>query len=235
MMILSFKDLYTQLSPNIRSTIFITIVLVIVLLIISKKLDKYEYTDTPKGIILILEWLVGGVNELCKNTIGKHYRKVAPYITTLAIFLFVSNISGLFGLNPPTASVSCTITLGLITFTLVQFTGIRCNGIGGYLKGFVDPNPLFLPINLIGEISTPISLGLRIFGNILSGCVIMSIFYSLLGWIAMFVAPPFHLYFDIFSGFIQTLVFCTLTTVFISGKMPDDDVSYFDTHEEIIK
>ena len=67
MMILSFKDLYTQLSPNIRSTIFITIVLVIVLLIISKKLDKYEYTDTPKGIILILEWLVGGVNELCKK------------------------------------------------------------------------------------------------------------------------------------------------------------------------
>ncbi len=235
MMILTFKDLYTQLSPNIRSTIFITIVLVIVLLIVSKKLDNYKDTDTPKGLILILEWLIGGINEMCRNTIGKSYRKVAPYITTIAIFLFVSNISGLFGLNPPTASVSCTLTLGLMTFTIVQFTGVKCNGVGGYLKSFVDPNPLFLPINLIGEISSPISLGLRIFGNILSGCVIMGIFYSLLGWAAMFVAPPFHLYFDIFSGFIQTLVFCTLTTVFISNKMPDEDVTYFETHEEIIK
>lgn len=172
---------------------------------------------------------------MCREMIGRPYRKVAPYITTLAIFLFVANISGLFGLTPPTASVSVTLTLGIMTFVIVQFTGIKSQGILGYLKGYVDPNPLFLPINLIGELATPISLGLRLFGNILSGAVIMGLVYSILGWMAVGVAPALHCYFDIFSGFIQTLVFCTLTTVFIAGKLPDEEVDYFETHEEVIK
>ena len=63
----------------------------------------------------------------------------------------------------------------IMTFTLIQMTGIKFQGFGSYLKGFVDPNPLFLPINLIGEIATPFSLGLRLFGNILSGSVIMAL------------------------------------------------------------
>lgn len=233
MKFLAFK--YTDLSPSIRSTIFITIVLLIVILIISKKLDKYKATDTPKGIIVILEWLIGGINDMCKSIIGRPYRKIAPYVTTLAIFLFVANISGLLGLTPPTASVSCTLTLGIMTFTVIQFTGIRFQGIGQYLKGFIDPNPLFLPINIIGELATPISLGLRLFGNILSGSVIMGLVYSVTGYGALVVAPLLHCYFDVFSGFIQTLVFCTLTTMFIAGKLPDEEVDYFDTHKEIIK
>ena len=233
-MLLTFRDFYTNLSPSIRSTVFITIVLLIVLFICNRKLKNYKYTDTPKGIIIILEWLIGGINEMCKSIIGRPYRKYAPYITTLAIFLFVSNVSGLLGLTPPTASVSCTVGLGLMTFTLVQISGIRFNGVGGYLKGFIDPNPLFLPINIIGDISIPISLGLRLFGNILSGCVIMSLFYSVLGYAAVVVAPAFHCYFDVFSGFIQTLVFCTLTTVFVAGKLPDEEVDYFTENEELI-
>ena len=234
MKVMTFRDFYTNLSPSIRSTIFLTIVLLIVIIIISKKLDKYKYTDTPTGIIIILEWLIGGINDMCKSIIGRPYRKIAPYVTTLAIFLFVANISGLLGLTPPTASVSCTLTLGIMTFTIIQMTGIRSQGILSYLKGFVDPNPLFLPINLIGEIATPFSLGLRLFGNILSGSVIMGLVYSVMGFGAIVVAPALHGYFDIFSGFIQTLVFCTLTTMFISGKLPDEEVDYFDTHEEVL-
>ena len=231
MKVMTFRDFYTNLSPSIRSTIFLTIVLLIVIIIISKKWDKYKYTDTPTGIIIILEWLIGGINDMCKSIIGRPYRKIAPYVTTLAIFLFVANISGLLGLTPPTASVSCTLTLGIMTFTIIQMTGIRSQGILSYLKGFVDPNPIFLPINLIGEIATPFSLGLRLFGNILSGSVIMGLVYSVMGFGAIVVAPALHGYFDIFSGFIQTLVFCTLTTMFISGKLPDEEVDYFDTHE----
>lgn len=230
---LSFKSFYLNLSPSIKSTIWITIVLVIVLLIVSKKLNKYDENQEPKGIILILEWLIDGINTACKETIGKRYRAIAPYIVTIAIFLFVANISGLFGLTPPTASVSVTICLGLMTFTLIQFFGIHSQGIKGHLKGFIDPNPLFLPINLIGEIATPFSLGLRLFGNILSGTVIMALIYSVLGYAAIIVAPPLHCYFDIFSGFIQTLVFCTLTMVFIAGKLPEDELEYFEKEETI--
>lgn len=234
MKLLTFRDFYMNLSSSIKSTIFITIVLVIVILIISKKLDKYKYTDKPTGIIVILEWLIGGINDMCKTIIGRPYRKIAPYVTTLAIFLFVANISGLLGLTPPTASVSCTLTLGIMTFTVIQMTGIKYQGLGSYLKGYIDPNPIFLPINLIGEIATPFSLGLRLFGNILSGSVIMALIYSVLGFGAIAVAPVLHCYFDIFSGFIQTLVFCTLTTMFVAGKLPDEEVDYFDTNEEVL-
>ena len=234
MNLLTFREFYNGLSSSIKSTVFITIVLVIVMFIVNRKLKNYKYTDTPKGIIIALEWLIGGVNEMCKSTLGRPYRKVAPYITTLAIFLFVSNISGLFGLTPPTASISVTLTMGIITFGIIQFTGIKSGGIGGYLKSFLDPNPIFLPINLIGEIATPFSLGLRLFGNILSGTVIMAMIYSVTGYGAIAAAPLLHCYFDIFSGFIQTLVFCTLTTMFISGKLPDEDVDYFETNEEIL-
>ena len=232
--LLTFREFYTNLSSSIKSTVFITIVLLIIIFIISRKLNKYKYTDTPKGIIIILEWLIGGINDMCKTIIGRPYRKIAPYVTTLAIFLFVANISGLFGLTPPTASVSCTLTLGIMTFTIIQMTGIRSQGILSYLKGYIDPNPIFLPINLIGEIATPFSLGLRLFGNILSGSVIMALIYSVMGFGALAVAPLLHCYFDIFSGFIQTLVFCTLTVMFVSGKLPDEEVDYFDTHEEIL-
>ena len=234
MKVLTFRDFYTNLSPSIRATIFITIVLVIAMFIINRKLKNYKYTDTPKGIIIILEWVIGGINDMCKTIVGRPYRKVAPYVTTLAIFLFIANISGLFGLTPPTASVSCTLTLGILTFAVIQFAGMKSNGVGSYLKGFIDPNPIFLPINLIGEIATPFSLGLRLFGNILSGSVIMGLIYSVVGYGAIAVAPLLHCYFDIFSGFIQTLVFCTLTTMFISGKLPDEEVDYFDTNEEIL-
>lgn len=234
MNVLTFKDFYVNLSPSIKSTVFITIVLVIIMFIINRKLKKYDYNDTPKGLILIMEWLIGGINDMCKTILGKNYRRIAPYITTLAIFLFVANIAGLFGLTPPTASVSCTVTLGIMSFTIIQFSGIRSQGIFGYLKGYIDPNPIFLPINIIGEIATPISLGLRLFGNILSGSVIMLLIYQVVGWASVVVAPLFHCYFDIFSGYIQTLVFCTLTTMFIAGKLPDEEVDYFDTNEEII-
>lgn len=234
MKMLTFSEFYTNLSPSIKSTVFLTIVLLIVIFIVNRKLKNYKYTDTPKGIIIILEWLIGGINGMCKTILGRPYRKFAPYVTTLAIFLFISNISGLLGLTPPTASVSCTLTLGIMTFALIQFTSIRYSGVGGYLKGFIDPNPIFLPINLIGEIATPFSLGLRLFGNILSGSVIMGLVYSVTGWAAVVVAPLLHCYFDVFSGFIQTLVFCTLTTMFVAGKLSDEDIDYFDNNEEIL-
>lgn len=234
MKMLTFSEFYTNLSPSIRATIFITIVLVIIMFIINRKLKNYKYTDTPKGIIIIVEWLIGGINDMCKSIVGRPYKKLAPYVTTLAIFLFIANISGLFGLTPPTASISCTLTLGILTACIIQFSGIKSQGIGAYLKGYIDPNPIFLPINLIGEIATPVSLGLRLFGNILSGSVIMGLIYSVMGYAAIAVAPVLHCYFDIFSGFIQTLVFCTLTTMFVAGKLPDEEVDYFDTNEEIL-
>ena len=232
MILVSIETLFRNISPSIKSSMIITFILAIILIIIGIKLRKYKVTDEPKGLIIVIEWLVETMNDMTKSTIGKRYKKLAPYLTTIAIMLFVYNISGLFGFRPPTASVSVTFAFSITTFVLVEFYGIRSQGIKKHLKGYLDPIPLFLPMNIISDIAIPISLGLRLFGNILSGVVIMALVYTVLGWAALAISPVLHLYFDLFSGFIQTLVFCMLTLVFIAGKLPDEEVEYFDNLEE---
>ena len=232
MILVSIETLFRNISPSIKSSMIITFILAIILIIIGIKLRKYKVTDEPKGLIIVIEWLVETMNDMTKSTIGKRYKKLAPYLTTVAIMLFVYNISGLFGFRPPTASVSVTFAFSITTFVLVEFYGIRSQGIKKHLKGYLDPIPLFLPMNIISDIAIPISLGLRLFGNILSGVVIMALVYTVLGWAALAISPVLHLYFDLFSGFIQTLVFCMLTLVFIAGKLPDEEVEYFDNLEE---
>ena len=232
MILVSIEALFRNISPSIKSSMIITFILAIILIIIGIKLRKYKVTDEPKGLIIVIEWLVETMNDMTKSTIGKRYKKLAPYLTTIAIMLFVYNISGLFGFRPPTASISVTFAFSITTFVLVELYGLKSQGIKNHLKGYLDPIPLFLPMNIISDIAIPISLGLRLFGNILSGVVIMALVYTVLGWAALAISPVLHLYFDLFSGFIQTLVFCMLTLVFIAGKLPDEEVEYFDNLEE---
>ena len=130
--------------------------------------------------------------------------------------------SCVFYRNPPTADYGVTLGLGLITFFIVQTNNIRYNKFGAFTDLF-KPLPFLFPINLIGEIATPISLSLRLFGNVLAGTVIMALIYALLSKIAFFWPGVLHVYFDIFSGAIQAYVFCMLTMVFIGNKIPDED------------
>lgn len=232
MILITLSDIYKNISPSIKSSVIITFILAIILIIVGIRLRKYKYTDEPKGIMIVLEWLVETINGMCKASIGKRYKHLAPYLTTIAILLFVYNVSGLLGFRPPTASVSVTFAFSLTTFALVEIYGIKSQGVLKHLHGYLEPVPLFLPMNIISDISIPISLGLRLFGNILSGVVIMSLVYTVLGWAAVAISPVLHLYFDFFSGFIQTLVFCMLTLAFIAGKLPDDELEYFDNMEE---
>lgn len=230
---LNFFDLFKTICVNVKSTIIISAMLAIILVIVGIKLRKYKYTDEPHGLIIVLEWLVGVINDMTKSTVGKRWRGLAPYMTTVAILLFVYNVSGLFGFRPPTASVSVTFSFSLTTFILVEIYGIRSQGIRGHIKGYFEPVFFFFPMNVISDISIPVSLGLRLFGNVLSGMVTMSLLYSVLGWISVVVAPVLHLYFDLFSSFIQTLVFCMLTLVFIAQKLPDEEVEFDNDLEEI--
>ncbi len=153
---------------------------------------------------------------------GKYAGKFVNYISALFLFIFVSNISGLFGLRPPTADYGVTLPLGLITFGIIQYNNIKYNKVGAF-TGLFQPLPLLFPINLIGEIAVPFSLSLRLFGNILSGTVMMSLIYQLLTKFAVGWPGILHIYFDVFSGAIQTYVFCMLTMVFTRDKMPGEN------------
>ena len=170
-------------------------------------------------LLIIAELIVEMLDNMVKGSMGKNGLAFRNYIGSLFLFLIVANLSGLLGLRPPTADYGVTLPLGLITFVLIQFNNIKYNKIEAF-TGLFKPVPFLFPINLIGEIAAPFSISLRLFGNVLSGTVIMGLIYGLLYKIAWAWPGFLHIYFDVFSGAIQAYVFCMLTMVYINDKMP---------------
>ena len=177
--------------------------------------------EVPGGFLNVVELIVEMLDNMVKSVMGKNAAKFANYIGTLFIFILVSNISGLFGLRPPTADYGVTFALAIITFTLILFNKLKHQKISGFIKGLCDPWPFWAPINIIGDIAVPVSLSLRLFANILSGTAIMALVYGMLSWIALAWPAALHVYFDLFSGCIQTYVFCMLTMTYITDAIGD--------------
>lgn len=203
-------------------SLFIVCALLILLALVIRL--KLKDTDGKPGELqnvaeLVVEMLDGMVN----TSMGQKGIPFRNYLGVLFAFILFSNISGLLGLRPPTADFGVTLALGLITFFLIQVCNIKYNKFGAVTELF-KPIPLLFPINLISEISTPISLSLRLFGNVVAGTVIMGLVYGLLAKVAFFWPGVLHAYFDVFSGAIQTYVFCMLTMVFVGNKIPDNVV-----------
>lgn len=198
-------------------------VLIVFLLIIgfclaAGKMVK-KANEVPEGFQNVVELIVEKLDGMVRSVMGKNAAKFANYIGTIFIFILISNFSGLFGLRPPTADYGVTLALALMTFTLIHFNKFKHQHVSGVLKGLCDPWPIWAPINIIGDLAVPISLSLRLFANILSGTVIMALVYGLLSWIATGWPAVLHVYFDLFSGAIQTYVFCMLTMTYITDAI----------------
>ncbi|MBQ3967947.1 MAG: F0F1 ATP synthase subunit A, partial [Lachnospiraceae bacterium] len=154
---------------------------------------------------------------------GKNAKKFANYIGTIFIFILICNISGIFGLRAPTADYGVTLCLGLITFVMIHYNGFKKNKVG-HVTALFKPIPLLFPINFIGEVATPLSLSLRLFGNVMSGTVMLGLWYGMMPLLFTIGIPvALHFYFDLFSGAIQTYVFCMLTMVYVSDKISDEE------------
>ena len=215
--------IYTGLPDQVVSSIIITIVLSIIFIIVGFKIKKVKPEDkTPIWLIPFII-LVDLINKMTKENVGKFWKAYAPYFLTLAIFLCVSNISGIFGLSSPTSYLLVNAALAVITFFIIQVTGIVSNGIKNYSKSFFEPVFLLFPINIIGEITLPVSLALRLMGNIMSGAVLSKIIFGLAGWFAIPFLPIYNAIFDIFFGVVQTAVFLLLTIIFTGNKVKDED------------
>jgi F-type H+-transporting ATPase subunit a len=205
--------------------------LIMALLLIFSVIATRNLQREAKGLQLVVETIVKVINNLTKQNMGDHNAYFAPFVGTLLLFIGLSNIIGLFGLRPPTADLNTTMCLSITTFVLTLFFGVKTKGLGGYSKGFLEPMPFLLPLNIIGELANPISLGFRLFGNIVAGVIIMALLYGALGAFTealLGVAVPFlqagvpavlHVYFDMFAGLLQSFIFTMLTMVFISGAM----------------
>lgn len=209
------------IAETIVNTYIVTFLLIIFAIVVNRKIKNANPDEAPSGLLNVVEIAVEGIQTLVKQNMGEKQIWFAPYIFSLAFFLVVSNLFGLFGFTPPTSDYNVTLTLALITFTLTQFYGIKNNGIGGYVKGFFDPLPFLFPLNVLGELANPVSLSFRLFGNVVGGALIMSLIYNALGLIAPLITPVLHVYFDVFSGILQAFIFTMLTMIFIGGSFDD--------------
>ena len=202
----------------------VMVVLIVFAIVANRKIKKADPTKAPSGFLNVLELLVETLDNLVKDNMG---RVLAPrfrnYIGALFMLILTCNLSGLFGLRPPTADYGITLPLALITFVMIQYQGFKWQKMNK-IKGLFEPIFLFFTVNLISEFATPISMSLRLFANILSGTMMMALIYGLLPKVATLVWPAaLHAYMDVFAGALQAYVFAMLTMVFIANAADIED------------
>ena len=197
----------------------ITAVLLLIGVIARKKIKAAGSGDIPGAFQNALEMGMEALENMAQGILGANARRFVNYIGTIFLFILFCNLSGLFGLRAPTADFGVTFLLGMFTFFIVNYQGLKNRGVGHFTSLF-QPIPVLFPINVIGEIANPISISLRLFANLLSGVIIMGLWYGMMPWFAKIGIPAaLHVYCDLFSGCIQTYVFCMLTMVYINDKM----------------
>lgn len=192
---------------------------IILLLAFAANRTLKKATDVPGMFQNVLEYAYDMLDNMAKGILGGNAIRFINYIGTIFLFILFCNLSGLLGLRAPTADYGVTFLLGMVTFFIVNYQGIKNHGVGHFTSLF-EPTPVLFPINLIGELANPLSISLRLFANLLSGVIIMGLWYGMMPIFTNIGIPAaLHVYCDVFSGAIQTYVFCMLTMVYINDKM----------------
>ncbi len=165
-----------------------------------------------------LESVVLGLRNIMGGILGEEAAGYCDYIVTVLVFIAISNMVGLFGFTPPTMDLNVTIGLSIMSIVLVEIAGIRKRGPGGWLKSFLKPMAAVLPMNLLELLIRPLSLCMRLFGNILGATVIMELMKHV---VPVLLPAALSIYFDLFDGAIQAYVFCFLTSLYIKEAVED--------------
>lgn len=212
-------------KPAIPNSIILQWIIILIIYIAAVALKK-RLSLVPKGSQAWVEILVEKTQTLVKENMGEEFIGFTPFIGTTALYLLLMNLTGLLGVKPPTVDYGTALGLSLISFGTIHWTAVSREGIGGYLKGYVHPYAFMLPLNIIERLFIPISLSLRLFGNIVAGTILVELIYKGLGYISnavklkipllqLIIPIPFAIYFDLFDGVIQTIIFVMLTMIFI--------------------
>lgn len=170
----------------------------------------------PKGSQCLIEILINWLNNFFLEILGPRGKKYLPILETLIIYIACANLIGVFGFTPPTKDINVTVALAGIAILLIEYTAIREKGPGGWLKGFKEPMAIMLPFNILELVTRPLSLCMRLFGNVLGAFVVMELIKIV---VPVGVPVIFSFYFDIFDGLIQAYVFVFLTSLFMSEAM----------------
>ena len=187
----------------------------------------------------LAEWIVEKMDSMTKENMGEFFIGFSPFITAILLLSALSSLSSLLGLYAPTSDVNIIAGWAILVFALITHFKLK-GGVKNYVKGFLEPIPVMLPLNILGEIATPVSMTFRHYGNVMSGSVIAVLIAAalgglsslILGWLPGFLGDiPFlrvgipavlSLYFDIFSSCMQAYIFAMLTMLNISGGFPQD-------------
>ena len=225
---------------NITQTM-VTLLAVTIILIIGSYFVTRNLTKRPGGLQIIVEKLISMLYGLVEDTMGKHNSHFTPFIGTIFLSSIVGTLLGMTQIfRSATADLSVTLAWAIVTTLLVWYYNIKNFGFKAWLKGFTEPIVVMTPMNIVSEIATPVSMAFRHFGNVAGGSVLTALIYAALaaltnfvfGWLpeaVLAVFPPIFqigipaflsIYFDLFSGFVQALVFSLLTMVYIGAANP---------------
>lgn len=214
-------DTSVYITTTHVALLMVSIVLIVFAIFANRVIVKADPDATPGVFQCFIEIIVEMLGNMVEGLMGTNAKRFVNYISSIFIFILISNISGLLGLRPPTADYGVTLPLALFTFCIIHYCGIKKNKTKHFTNLF-QPVPILFPINVISEIATPLSLSVRLFGNIMSGTVLMGLVYGLFPIFCKIGIPSvMHIYFDVFSGCIQAYVFCMLTMVYVNDKIAD--------------
>lgn len=181
-------------------------------------------TLVPGKLQQTFELLYEFLKNMLEENIGHKGVRFLPLIATLALFIFLSNIAGLVpGLKSPTSNINVTVACALIVFLYYNYQGLREHGVLSYLKHFCGPvwwlAPLMFPVEIVSHLARPLSLSVRLFGNIFGEDMIVLVFFGL---VPLFVPLPI-MALQIFTALIQTLVFILLTVMYLAGAVESEE------------
>ncbi|BBF42636.1 ATP synthase F0 sector subunit a [Lachnospiraceae bacterium KM106-2] len=199
----------------VPNSVLVTWIIMAVIMILTLVFVR-NLQIVPKGPQVIVEALVGFINNFFEGILGHEGRKYFPYLGTVMIYIGFANLIGIFGLVSPTKDLNVTAALSIMSIILIESSGIREKGVKGWLKSFAQPMGLLVPINFLELFIRPLSLCMRLYGNVLGAFVVMELLKLC---VPMVVPVPFSFYFDIFDGLIQAYVFVFLTALFMKEKM----------------
>lgn len=203
----------------ITETIFNTwiIMSIIIALAIIARIKLKSFKLVPTGFQNVVEIIVEVFDNFATNALGKNLSYIAPWYFMVFVFIFSSSMFSIFGLRAPTADWATTFALAFASFSLMIIMGFKHQK-GQYLKSFFNPHFVFFPLNLIGELAKPVSLSFRIFGNMLSGTIILTLYYSLTPLFVQFGIPALlHGFFDVIFGTIQTYIFVIISIMYVES------------------
>ena len=197
---------------EVAESVVITWVIMAFMLILAICMTRNLKVQNPGKRQVILETAVCGLQNMVKGIIGEEGAGYVPYLVTVIVYIGISNIIVLFGMKPPTKDLNVTGALAIMSIILIEYSGIHAKGVKRWAKSFAEPVAVVAPLNVLEIFIRPLSLCMRLFGNVLGAFVVM----ELLKIIMPAILPiPFSLYFDIFDGLIQAYVFVFLTSLFI--------------------